>query len=103
MKRQIILDEFDFVNGNLNVIFKLNDEDYREDSIDEDIFEEYIEKSGKLDYFEDCWDGYNESHYTKDYVYDYYEWRDEYCDIGDISDFLYYYYKTNKLPESIEV
>lgn len=102
MKGQIILDEYDFVNGYLNVIFKLNDEDYREDAIDENTFEEYIEESGKLEFFEDRWDGYKESHYTEEYVHNYYDWRDEYCEKGDISDFLYYYYKTNKLPELID-
>jgi len=102
MKGQIILDEYDFVNGYLNVIFKLNDEDYREDTIDENTFEEYIEESGKLEFFEDHWDGYKESHYTEEYIHNYYDWRDEICDSGDILDFLYYYYKTNKLPEIIE-
>lgn len=102
MKRQIILDEYYFVNGYLNVIFKLQNEDYREDIIDEDTFEDYIEQSGKLEFFEDCWDGYKESHYTKEYIYDYSEWRDEYCENNDILDFLYYYYKTNKLPEFVD-
>ena len=102
MKRQIILDEHYFVNGYLNVIFKLQNEDFREDIIDEDTFEDYIEQSGKLEFFEDCWDGYKESHYTKEYIYDYSEWRDEYCENNDILDFLYYYYKTNKLPEFVD-
>lgn len=102
MKRQIILDEYYFVNGYLNVIFKLQNEDFREDIIDEDTFEDYIEQSGKLEFFEDCWDGYKESHYTKEYIYDYSEWRDEYCENNDILDFLYYYYKTNKLPEFVD-
>lgn len=102
MKRQIILDEYYFVNGYLNVIFKLQNEDYREDIIDEDTFEDYIEQSGKLEFFEDCWNGYKESHYTKEYIYDYSEWRDEYCENNDILDFLYYYYKTNKLPEFVD-
>lgn len=102
MKGQIILDEYNFVNGYLNIIFKIKDEYYREDVIDENTFEEYVEKSGKLESFEDCWDGYTESHYTRDYIIDYYEWRDEICDSSDIIDFLYYHYKTNKLPEIIE-
>lgn len=101
MKRQIMIDEYNFIDGYLNVIFKLYNEEYREDNIDENTFEEYIEKSGKLESFEDCWDAYSESHYTKDYVLNYYDWRDDDCDTGDISDFLYYYYKTNKLPEVI--
>ena len=102
MKRQIILDDYEFINGNLNIIFKLDDEKYREDTIDENIFEEYIQKSSKLEFFEDCWDANNESHYTKDYILNYYNWRDNYCDSNDILDFLYYFYKTNKIPEIIE-
>ena len=102
MKRQITLDEYDFIDGNLTIIFKIDNEEYREDIIDENSFEEYINNSGKLEFFEDCWNGYKESHYTKEYIHEYYDWRDEYCEKGDILDFLYYYYKTNKLPELIE-
>jgi hypothetical protein len=98
MKRQISLDEYDFTNGYLTVFFKLDNGEYREDIIDENTFEEYIEKSGRLEYFEDCWDAYTESHYTKDYILNYYDWRDEYCESNDILDFLYYYYKNNKIP-----
>ena len=58
MKRQIMIDESNFIDGYLNVIFKLYNEEYREDNIDENTFEEYIEKSGKLESFEDCWDAY---------------------------------------------
>ena len=101
MKRQIILEEYEFVNGELFVTIKLDDENYRDDNINENTFEEYIEKSGKLEFFEDCWDSYNESHYTKEYIYDYYKWRDEHCEKDDILDFLYYYYITNKLPEIV--
>ena len=102
MKSQIIIDEFNFINGYLNIIFRIHDEEYREDNIDESIFEEYIEKSGKLEYFEDCWDGVRESHYTKDYLLHYDDWRNDYCESNDILDFLYYYYKNNKLPEVID-
>lgn len=98
MKRQILLDEYNFTDGYLTVIFKLDNGEYREDIIDENTFEEYIEKTGKLEYFEDCWDAYKESHYTKDYLLYYDEWRDDYCESNDILDFLYYYYKNNKIP-----
>jgi len=102
MKRQIILDEYYFVNGYLNVIFKLENGDYREDIIDENSFQNYIEKTGKLEYFEDCWDGYRESHYTKDYLIEYDEWKSESCESSDIIDFLYYYYENNKIPDYLE-
>jgi len=102
MKRQIILDEYEFSDGDLRVIFTFDEKEYIEDFIDENSFEEYIEDSGRLEYFEDRWDGYTESHYTKDYTVDYSEWRDESCESGDILDFLDYYYKTNKVPEPIE-
>jgi hypothetical protein len=98
MKRQILLYEYDFTDGYLTVIFKLDNGEYREDIIDENTFEEYIEKTGKLEYFEDCWDAYKESHYTKDYLLYYDEWRNDYCESNDILDFLYYYYKNNKIP-----
>jgi hypothetical protein len=102
MKRQIILDEYEFSDGDLRVIFTFDEKEYIEDLIDENSFEEYIEGSGRLEYFEDRWDGYTESHYTKDYIVDYSEWRDESCESSDILDFLDYYYKTNKVPEPIE-
>jgi hypothetical protein len=102
MKRQIILDEYIFINGYLNIILKLNDEGYTEDTIDENIFEDYVEKTGLLEFFEDCWDAQSESHYTKEYKHDYYSWRDDYCENNDIIEFLYYYYQTNKLPELID-
>ena len=68
MKRQIILDEYEFSDGDLRVIFTFDEKEYIEDFIDENSFEEYIEDSGRLEYFEDRWDGYTESHYTKDYT-----------------------------------
>jgi len=102
MKRQIILDEYEFSDGDLRVIFTFDEKECIEDFIDENSFEEYIEDSGRLEYFEDRWDGYTESHYTKDYTIDYSKWRDESCESGDILDFLDYYYKTNKVPEPIE-
>jgi len=102
MKRQIILDDFYFDNGDLAVIFKLDDDKYREDIIDENSFEEYIQKSGKLEFFEDCWDAYSESHYTKEYIIEYDEWKKEGCETDDIEDFLYYYYEKHQIPEYIE-
>jgi len=102
MKRQIILDDYYFDKGDLTVIFKLDDDKYREDIIDENSFEEYIQKSGKLEVFEDCWDGYRESHYTKEYLIEYYEWKKDSCETSDIEDFLYYYYEKHKIPEYIE-
>ena len=33
---------------------------------------------------------------------DYSYWIDEFSEKGDITDFLYYYYKTNKIPEEVE-
>ena len=102
MKRQFILDEYEFSDGELRIVFTLDGKEYIEDLIDENSFEDYIDNSGKLEYFEDKWDGYRESHYTNEYVMDYSEWRNEYCDSGDILDFVDYYYKTNKIPEPIE-
>ncbi len=101
-KIQIKLDEYYFLDGDLVVIFMLDDKKYREDDICEDLFEEYVRKSGKLEFFEDRWDGYKESHYTHDYEMDYSYWIDEFSEKGDITDFLYYYYKTNKIPEEVE-
>jgi hypothetical protein len=102
MKRQIILDDYYFDNGELTVIFKLDDDKYREDIIDENSFEDYIQKSGKLEYFKDCWDGYKESHYTEEYVIEYDEWKKDECETNDIEEFLYYYYQNNLIPEYIE-
>jgi len=102
MKRQITLDDYHFYKGDLTVIFKLDDDKYREDIIDENSFEEYIQKSGKLEVFEDCWDGYRESHYTKEYLIEYYEWKKDSCETSDIEDFLYYYYEKHQIPEYIE-
>jgi hypothetical protein len=102
MKRQITLDEYDSHNGNLKVIFSFGDEKYIQDVIDENTFKDFIQKSGRLEYFEDCWDGYTESHYTKDYVIEYYDWKKDYCDNDDIEDFLYYYYEDNKIPDYLK-
>jgi len=101
-KIQIKLDEYYFLDGDLVVIFMLDDKKYREDYICEDIFEDYVRKSGNLEFFEDCWDSHKESHYTRDYEIDYSSWMEEYCEKGDITDFLYYYYKRNKIPEEVE-
>ncbi len=102
MKSQVILDEYEFSDGDLMVNFTFDGKEYIEDFIDENSFEEYIEDSGRLEFFEDRWDGHTESHYTKEYIVDYSKWRDEYCEKDDILDFLDYYYKTNKIPEPIE-
>lgn len=102
MKRQILLNEYEFSDGVLIAVFTFDGKDYIEDYISEDIFESYIVESGRLEFFEDKWDGYTESHYTKDYVVDYSEWVNEHCENSDILDFLDYYYKTNKIPEPIE-
>jgi hypothetical protein len=102
MKRPILLDEYDFSDGELRVIFTFDRIEYVEDYIDEDIFETYINDSGRLEFFEDRWDGYSESHYTKEYIVDYTDWLSNTCESSDILDFLDYYYKTNKLPEPIE-
>ncbi len=102
MKRQILLEEYDFHNGTLNVLFLDKDNNYREDKIDENNFEEFISESGRLESFEDKWDGYTESHYTKDYIMNYSHWLDEYCEKDDILTFLYYYYQENKLPKIME-
>ena len=67
-KRPILLDEYDFSDGELRVIFTFDRIEYVEDYIDEDIFETYINDSGRLEFFEDRWDGYSESHYTKEYI-----------------------------------
>ena len=101
-KIQINLDEYYFSGADLIVIFTLDDEKYREDNICEDKFCDYVGKSGKLEFFEDRWDGYRESHYTHDYEMDYSYWRDEFCEKGDILDFLYYYYSKNNIPQEIE-
>jgi len=102
MKRQLLIDEYSFNDGELNIIFQDEDKNYREDNIDEDIFESYVNSSGMLEGFEDMWDGYSESHYTRDYIMDYSYWLNEVCERGDILDFIYYYYKTNKLPKILE-
>lgn len=101
-KRHIILDNYDFYNGYLNVVFTLDDDKYREDIIDENSFQEFIYKCGKLEYFIDCWDGQTESHYTEEKIIDYDEWKKEVCESNDIIDFLYYFYERNKIPNYIE-
>jgi len=102
MKRQILLDEYDFSDGELRVIFTFDRIEYIEDYICEDIFETYINDSGRLEFFEDRWDGYSESHYTKEYIVDYTDWLNDSCESSDILDFLDYYYKTNKIPKPVE-
>ena len=102
MKRQITLDDYYFDKGDLSVIFKLDDDKYREDIIDENSFEEFIQQSGRLEYFQDCWDGHRESHYTKEYIIDYDEWKKDSCQTTDIEDFLYYHYQKNKIPDYLE-
>ena len=101
-KSQILLEDYNFYKGNLNVTFKLDDDKYIEDVIDENTFFKYIEKSGKLVYIEDCWDSFKESHYTKEKTIDYSEWKNDECDNDVINEFLYYYYKTNKIPHYLE-
>ena len=88
MKRQFILDEYDFSDGELRVIFTFDEENYYEDIISEDIFEEFIDYTERLYYFEDKWDGYSESHYTEDKWMDYSEWLEDHCENSDIIDFL---------------
>lgn len=102
-KRQIILEEYEFYKGNLKVIFNLGGDKYIEDIIDEYTFQKYIQKSDKLQYIEDCWDGYRESHYTKEILIDYDEWKNNECVNDDIIEFLYYYYKNNKIPHYLEL
>jgi hypothetical protein len=102
MKRQITLDDYHFYKGDLTVIFKLDDDKYREDIIDENSFEEYIQQSGRLEYFEDCWDGHRESHYTKEYLMEYDAWKKDECQTTDIEDFLCYHYQNNKIPDYLE-
>ena len=101
MKRHFLLDEYSFINGQINITLIFDDDFYLDEIIDESIFEKYIEESGKLEYFEDRWDAYKESHYTEEYIMAYDKWRDEYCEKDDILEFLYYYYENNKLPEVI--
>ena len=86
MKRQILLDEYDFSDGELRVIFTFDRIEYIEDYICEDIFETYINDSGRLEFFEDRWDGYSESHYTKEYIVDYTDWLNDSCESSDILD-----------------
>jgi len=101
MKRQIVIDDYEFINGEISIFFK-SDNLYYQDTVDEDLFETYIRESGTLEYFEDCWDGYKESHYTKEYIYDYSEWLNEGFEISHLNDFLNTYYNNNKLPEPTE-
>lgn len=98
-KRHFLLVEYEFNNGDLTVFLDLGDNKYTEDNIDENSFKNFIIKSGKLDYIEDCWDGYTESHYTKNHIIDYTEWKKDICEKGDILDFLDYFYKSNKIPD----
>ena len=102
MKRQIILDEYDFNKGNLIVIFSFGDDKYIQDIIDENSFEEYIQKSGKLEFFKDCWDEHSKSHYTQECFIDYDEWKKDECETDDIKDFLYYYYKKHQIPKYLD-
>lgn len=99
MKRQINLEEYEIFNGEMRVIFTLDGENYYEDEISEDIFEEFVEKTDRLYYFIDRWDGLNETHYTEDKWMDYSEWVESYMENDDVTDFLESYYEKNKLPE----
>jgi hypothetical protein len=102
MKRQFILDDYYFSKGELNITLIIDDGKYTEDFIDENVFEEYVTESGCLEFFEDCWDAYSESHYTKDIIMNYYDWRDDICERDDIENFLNFYYDKEVLPEIIE-
>ncbi len=55
MKRQILLNEYEFSDGVLIAGFTFDGKDYIEDYISEDIFESYIVESGRLEFFEDKW------------------------------------------------
>lgn len=101
MKRHFLLDEYSFINGQINISLTIDNNFYSEDFIDEDLFEDYIKESGKLEYFEDCWDSHKESHYTKHYIMGYERWKDEFCEKDDILEFLYYHYSNHNLPEFI--
>lgn len=101
MKRHFLLEEYSFINGQINILLLIDNNFYSNDFIDENHFENYIKNSGKLEFFEDCWEPYKEYHYTKHYIIDYGKWKNECCEKDDMLEFLYYYYETHKLPEVI--
>lgn len=97
-----ILDYF-FDDGNLIIDFSLNNEEgYRNLSISEDDFIDYIEDSGELEMFSDEWDYATESHYTRHWNISYDEYVSEYLDSNIMNEFMIYYFRNNDYPELIE-
>jgi hypothetical protein len=97
-----ILDYF-FDDGYLIIDFSLNNEEgYRNLSISEDDFIDYIEDSGELEMFSDEWDYATESHYTRHWNISYDEYVSEYLDSDIINEFMIYYFRNNDYPELIE-
>jgi len=92
-KHLIELLDYDFIDGTLNIMFSLNNEEgYREIEICEGDFSDYIESIGNLEVFSDEWDYATESHYTKDWVISYDEYIEDYLEKNDLLEFIIDYF-----------
>jgi len=101
-KHLIELLDYDFIDGTLNIMFSLNNEEgYREIEICEDIFHEYLENGGHLEMFTDVWDYTTESHYTKDWVISADEYIEDYLEKNDLLEFIIDYFSDKDYPELI--
>ena len=102
MKIQISLDSYQFNKGYLYVNFNIKEGRFIEDYIYESVFEKFIRDKGLLEYYEDRWDGFKESHYTESKYIEYSYWLKNECTHENITEFLEQYYKKNKIPEPIK-
>ncbi len=101
-KHLIELLDYDFIDGTLNIMFSLNNEEgYREIEICEGDFSNYIESIGNLEVFSDEWDYATESHYTKDWVISYDEYIEDYLEKNDLLEFIIDYFSDKDYPELI--
>jgi hypothetical protein len=101
-KHLIELLDYDFIDGTLNVMFSINNEEgYREIEICEEEFSDYIESTGNLEVFSDEWDYATESHYTKDWVISYDEYIEDYLEKNDLLEFIIDYFSDKDYPELI--
>ena len=101
-KDLIELLEYDFIDGTLNIMFSINNEEgHREINICEGDFSDYIVSTGNLEVFSDEWDYSTESHYTKDWVISYDDYIEDYLEDNDLLEFIIYYFSDKEYPTLI--
>lgn len=102
-KNQLIIEDYDIFDTELSVYFSVNQElGIREGIIDIDELDTWLESMGHYEMSEDCWDYTTESHYTKDWTIDFYEYKSEFLSVDDIVEFTCDYYEDKILPNFVE-